>query len=141
MVFKLPDTKEFEQIKLLVEELWLDNETMMPEQFRVLSDKGKVIAFGRLRDYADATELCSVGVIKESQHKKFGTEMVSYLLNQAKGDVYLVTIIPGFFARLGFKAIEIPPAPIRRKLQRCNTEFFVGKPYFAMKWEKKDASK
>jgi amino-acid N-acetyltransferase len=137
MVFKQPDTKEFEQVMQLVEELWLDNETMQPEQFQILSDNGKVIAFGRLREYADATELCSVGVIKEFQNRKLGTEMVNHLLSQAKRDVYLVTIVPGFFAKLGFKPVEKLPAPIQYKFQRCETEFHVGKPYFAMKWEKK----
>lgn len=136
MVFKQPDKGEFEQIKQLVEELWLDNENMQPEQFKVLSDKGKVIAFGRLREYEDSTELCSIGVVKEFQQRKFGTEMVNYLLNLAKRDVYVVTIAPDFFAKFGFKPIEEPPAPIQKKFQRCETEFHVGKPYFAMKWEK-----
>lgn len=135
-IFKTPDEREFEQIKQLVEELWLDNETMFPEEFRVLSDNGKVIAFGRLREYADVMELCSIGVPVEFQNKKFGTSIVKHLLSRAQRNVYLVTVIPDFFTRFGFERIEKPPAPIERKLQRCNTEFYVGKPYFAMKWEK-----
>jgi N-acetylglutamate synthase-like GNAT family acetyltransferase len=137
MVFKQPNKEEFEQIKHLVEELWLDNENMQPEQFGILSDNGKVIAFGRLREYADTTELCSIGVVKEFQHRKFGTEIVNYLLHQAKRDVYVVTVVPDFFTKLSFKPVEKPPTPIQWKLQRCNTEFYVGTPYFAMKWEKK----
>lgn len=138
MVFKQPDTKEFEQIKQLVEELWLDNETMQPEQFRVLSDDGKVIAFGRLREYADTTELCSMGVAKEFQKKGLGGEMVNHLLGIAGRDVYVVTVEPDFFAKMGFHKVSSYPDSLKHKVEVCTKEYHVEKPYFVMKWEKRD---
>ena len=69
-VFKQPEIKEFEQVKLLVNDFWLDDTGLQPQQFQVLSDNGKVIAFGRLREHADATELCTMGVAGEFQKKR-----------------------------------------------------------------------
>jgi len=137
MVFKQPDTKEFEQVKQLVEELWLDNETMQPEQFRVLSDDGKVIAFGRLREYEDSTELCSIGVAKEFQKRGFGDKMVKHLIGIADRDVYAVTVEPDFFAKMGFHKVNSYPDSLKHKVELCTKEYHVDRPYFAMKWEKK----
>jgi|SRR6185312_10392306 len=137
MVFKQPDTKEFEQIKQLVEELWLDNENMQPGQFRVLSDNGKVIAFGRLRKHSDATEICSVGVATDFQKRGFGKKIVEHLLQQANGEIYLVTVVPDFFAKIGFKKVDKYPDSLKHKVEICSTEYHVQDPYFVMKWEKK----
>jgi N-acetylglutamate synthase-like GNAT family acetyltransferase len=135
MVFKQPDEKEFEQVKKLVEDFWLDNTDLQPAQFRVLSDAGSVIAFGRLREHVDATELCTIGVAKDFQKKGFGREMVNDLLAQAKREVYLVTVIPDFFAKLGFNKVEQYPASIKSKIDMCVKDYHVDEPYFVMKWE------
>jgi N-acetylglutamate synthase-like GNAT family acetyltransferase len=136
-VFKQPEIKEFEQVKQLVNDFWLDDTGLQPQQFQVLSDNGKVIAFGRLREHADATELCTMGVAGEFQKKGFGKEMVNHLLCRAKCDVYLVTVIPDFFKRLGFDFAEQYPDSIQKKIKMCVTDYHVDEPYFVMKWEKK----
>ena len=137
MVFKQPDAKEFEQVKQMAEEFWLDNSAMQSEQFRVLSGNGKVIAFGRLKEHTDATELCTMGVAKYFQKKRYGSKMVSHLLSQAKRDVYLVTIIPDFFRKSGFAFVEDYPASVKKKIDMCVKDYHVDEPYFVMKWEKK----
>lgn len=136
-IFKLPDEKEFERIEQLVKDFWLDNADMLPEQFRVLSNNGKVVAFGRLREHEDATELCTMGVSKDFQKKGFGEKMVKHLQSIAVRDIYLVTVIPDFFAKIGFKMVETYPASIRKKVDRCSSDFHVGETYNVMKWEKK----
>jgi len=138
MIFKQPNEKEFEQVKQWVEDFWLDNGNMQPEQFSVLSDNGKVIAFGRLKEHADATELCTMGVAKEFQSKGFGEKMVKHLISQATQDVHLVTIIPKFFANCGFALVENYPVSLQRKIDLCKTHYHVEEPYHVMKWEKKD---
>jgi N-acetylglutamate synthase-like GNAT family acetyltransferase len=137
MIFKQPDTSEFEQIKQLADELWLDNTGMQRGQFQTFSDNGKVIAFGRLREHNDATELCTMGVAKEFQKKAFGKKMVKHLQSIAKHDIYLVTVIPDFFAKLGFNKVEQYPDSIKKKIDLCATDYHVDDPYFVMKWEKK----
>jgi len=133
MVFKQPDKNEFEQVKQLVEEFWLFNENMQPKQFSILSDKGRVIAFGRLIEHSEATELCTMGVAKEFQKKGLGEKMVEHLIRMAKRDVYLVTILPGFFAKSGFKVVQDYPDSLRKKVEICTKEYHVEEPYFVMK--------
>ena len=135
-IFKQPNEKEFEQVKQLIEDFWLDNEDMKPEQFKVLLDSGKLIAFGRLREHNEATELCTLGVAKDYRCKGYGKEMVKHLINWTKRDVYVVTVIPEFFSKLGFSFIGKYPLPIQKKLENCSANYDVGVPYRAMKWEK-----
>ncbi|HTB32427.1 MAG TPA: GNAT family N-acetyltransferase [Bacteroidia bacterium] len=133
--FKRPDENEFEQVKQLVKDFWLDDADMQPGQFGVLSYNGKVIAFGRLREHADATELCTMGVAKDLQGKGLGDKMVKHLQGIAKRNIYLVTVIPDFFKKTGFKITETYPEPLQKKVERCSADFHVGETYHVMKWE------
>jgi N-acetylglutamate synthase-like GNAT family acetyltransferase len=137
IVFKQPDGEEFEQVKQMVDEFWLVNENMQPEQFRVISDKGKVIAFARFKEKDDATELGTLGVATELRRKGWGSKIVLHLLGLAKRDVYVVTTLFEFNAKLGFKLVDTYPESIRKNLETCRREYYVPEPYFVMKWEKK----
>lgn len=137
IVFKEPDEQEFEQVKQLARKLQLDTEDLNPSQFLVISDNKKVIAFGRLREHKDATELCTIGVENSFQGKGYGMKIVKHLLSQAERDVYLVTVIPGFFAKLDFDFIEKYPDSLQKKVNLCSTHYHVGEEYRVMKWEKK----
>jgi len=137
MVFKEPNEQEFEQVKELVKEFWLDDSAMQPQQFSVLYDNENVIAFGRLREHVDATELCTMGVAKDFQKKGYGEKMVQHLQSIANRDVYLVTVIPDFFAKIDFNTVEIYPESLKKKVDRCSSDFHVGETYHVMKWEKK----
>jgi N-acetylglutamate synthase-like GNAT family acetyltransferase len=136
-IFKQPNQEEFEQVKQLVKEFWLDDADLQPIQFSVLSDNGKVVAFGRLREHADATELCTMGVAKDLQKMGYGKKMVLHLQNIAKRDIYLVTVIPDFFGEIDFKIVDTYPDSLRKKVDRCSADFHVGETYHVMKWEKK----
>jgi N-acetylglutamate synthase-like GNAT family acetyltransferase len=136
-LFKQPDEQEFEQVRQLVKDFWLDNENMQPEQFQVLSDHGKVVAFGRLKEHSDATELCTMGVAKDFEGKGFGDKIVKHLQSIAKRDIYLVTVIPDFFKKTGFEHVQTYPDSLRKKIERCSSDFHVGEAYHVMKWEKK----
>lgn len=135
IIIRQPNDKEFEQVKVLIDEFWLDNGNMQIEQFRVLLVDNKLTAFGRLRRNGDATELCTLGVVKEMQGKGYGKAMVKALLSEAEGEVYVVCIIPQFFVKSGFKEVEQYPPSIDFKVNLCNTHYHVGIPYKVMKWE------
>ena len=137
VVFKQPDEQEFEQVKQMVEEFWLVNENMQPEQFRIISDNGKVIAFARFKEKDDATELGTLGVAKALRRKGWGSKIVLHLLGLAKRDVYVVTTLFEFNAKLGFNLVHTYPESIRKNLETCRCDYYVPEPYFVMKWEKK----
>ncbi len=134
--FKQPNAGEFEEVKKWVEDFWLDDESMDSARFRVLVDSNKVIAFGRLRENIDATELCTLGVVKEFRGKGLGRLMVECLLKEAKQDIYVVTVIPAFFSKLGFEFVENYPASMQKKVNLCTTDYHVGEIYRVMKWKK-----
>jgi N-acetylglutamate synthase-like GNAT family acetyltransferase len=134
-----PDDREFEEIKKLVGEFWLDNRNMLKKQFRIVLYKGKLAGFGRIRENDDATELCSLGVIKELRLKGLGKAMVKALVATVKTEIYLVTVIPEFFSKAGFKETKKYPESIKRKERLCTTEYHVGEEYKVMKWERKNS--
>lgn len=137
IIFRVPTDAEFTEVKKYVEAFWLDNENMLKEQFRILLDDGKFVAFGRLRKNSDATELCSLGVLEEYRHKGMGSAMVKHLLDAASANVYVVCVIPGFFNKQGFVPVTDFPASIQKKRDLCVNHYHVGIPYDVMKYTNK----
>ncbi len=108
--------KEFESdIKFYVKRFKLDDKNMAAHQFKVLLYENKFAAFGRLRDNGDAIELCSLGVVEEYRGKKLGNAIVKELLSEIKQDIYLVTVIPAFFTKLGFRETQEYPISLQDK--------------------------
>ncbi len=138
IVFKLPDKQEFEQVKQMVDEFWLVNENMQLDQFRIISDNGKVIAFARFKEKEDATELGTLGVAKDLRRRGWGSKIVLNLLGLAKRDVYVVTTLFKFNAKLGFVPVDEYPESIKKNLETCIRDYHVEEPYFVMKWTKKE---
>lgn len=137
LIIKKPDEKEYEQVLQLVEEFWLDNINMSREQFTVISDNGKVVAFARIKEFPDAVELGTLGVVKDLRGKGIGSKLVQHLLNESKGLVYVVTTLFKFNADLGFVLVDEYPHSIKHKIETCAKDFHVAEPYFVMKWERK----
>ena len=129
IIIRQPGDKEFEEVKKHVDDFWLDNETMQKEQFRILLYKNKLVGFGRIRKNKDATELCSLGIIKEMRLKGLGKVMVKGLLSEVKGDVYVVCVIPDFFRKAGFTEVAEYPTSIQKKVNLCTADYNVGEPY------------
>ncbi len=134
IIIRQPDDTEFAEVKEYVEEFWLDNSNMVKEQFLILLYKGHFAAFGRLKEHPDCSELCTLGVVNEFRGKHLGEAMVKALVKKAKSQVYLVTVIPDFFAMLGFSFTEKYPAPMRQKVEVCTKEYHVGETYKVMKY-------
>jgi len=107
------------QIIELAEKYDLDSEDMRAPEFMVAEDGGKIIGIGRLRKHEDIYELCSLGVLEEYRKSGVGKELVINLLKNAKGEVYLATIIPDFFIQFGFKKVDQIPAAMVKKAHWC----------------------
>jgi len=135
-VFQQPSLAQFEEVKKYVEKFWLDNDNMQPEQFRILLDDSKLVAFGRLRKNNDATELCSLGVLEEYRHHGMGSALVKHLLSIASSDVYVVCVIPGFFKKQGFNTVTEFPSSIQKKRDLCVNHYHVGIPYEVMRFSR-----
>ena len=134
MLIREPNDLEFEEVKKYVEKFWLDNENMTKEQFKVLLSDNELAAFGRLKTHKDAIELCTVGVVEEYRDRKLGKALAHDFIAGAKQDIYLVTVIPTFFSKMGFKEVKEYPDSIREKADRCGNKYHVDETYVVMKY-------
>lgn len=74
--------------------------------FWVLLDKKNIVSIASLEDFKDFAFISSVGTIPSMQNKGFSKILLSKIMETIKKDIYLYTIIPDFFKKLGFAVIE-----------------------------------
>ena len=115
LIIRQPNEAEFEEVKNHLKKFVLDSSEADKGQFKVLLYNDKLAAFGRLKQRNDGIELCSIGVVEEYRGKKLGETIVKDILATAKTDVYLVTVIPAFFSKLGFNETKEYPASLQNK--------------------------
>lgn len=134
LVLKTPDEKEFEQIRNYIREFELDDRELKQDQFVTAYRNNELVGFGRLRQRGDCTELCSLGVVTPHRRKGIGKAIVKELIKRASEELFLVCIIPDFFAPFGFKETPNFPASIQEKIDYCTSELVVPEQYVAMKY-------
>lgn len=97
--------------------LMLDDRGLDYGQFLVVRDGERVLGFGRVINHGGFLELASIAVIEEDRSRGIGRALVESLMRRCPpGEIYLVTDIPAFFARFGFKETSEVPQAIRRKI-------------------------
>jgi len=115
LVIRSARPDDFPAIRALAEKLYLDSNDMQAEEFLVAEDLKKIVAIGRLIKHPDCTEIATFGVKEDFRKQGVGGKLIEELRNKAAGPVYLATIIPGYFAKLGFKKAEtIPPSMVKK---------------------------
>lgn len=131
--------KDFEAVQRYVNELHLDNREMQYHQFVVAFLKNTIIGFGRIREYDDSAEICSVGVLEPFRNKGVGKKLVYALIDNFyqnnkfnRKNLYVVTIIPPYFEKFGFEITEQFPKSINDKLQYCISHLSVPEKYAVM---------
>jgi N-acetylglutamate synthase-like GNAT family acetyltransferase len=97
----------------------LDDEDLRAEQFVVVREGERVVAFGRIKPYGAVHELGSVGVMEEERGRGLGGLVVKELVRRfPTREVYITTDLPRYFARFGFAEIADPPPEIAAKMDR-----------------------
>ncbi len=102
----------------MIGEYDLDYENLGHEQFLVIEEAGEILAFGRLKPYADAVELGAVGVRKDLRSKGYGRMMVEALMQKAPAEVWITTDLKDYFKKFGFVESKEMPVSIKDKLER-----------------------
>ena len=102
----------------------LDSNDMHFEQFIVAEESGEIIGFGRLLPHEGCVELGTIGVAEEFRGKGIAGNIVKELIKTARSGgsskIYLTTLIPTLFEKLGFKKLaEAPPDCMIRKKEWC----------------------
>lgn len=112
---------------------------MLGHQFLVAKENNEVLGFGRIREYNDCSELCSLGVTEPKRLQGIGKQLVKELILKAHKPLYLVCIIPEFFIPFGFQVVSEYPYALEEKLLYCTSELVVPEKYVVMKYNQHDA--
>jgi len=84
----------------------------------------EVVAAAELKDFQACSLLSCVGVREDLQGLDIGRTLVEEVVRHARHDVYLYTLVPGFFRKAGFTDAELPPPDLPPRsiygCQNCN---------------------
>lgn len=141
IIIRQPDYAEYEVVKKYIDLFRLDKSYMRRGQFRILLFNGVVAAFARLKEHSGCKEICSLGVVKKLRGRHLGMTLLNGILAGMKCDVYLVTVEPRYFKKIGFRIAGKYPAIMRKKCEKCRIIFPVGKAYRVMihRWKRTTA--
>ena len=133
MEIKTCNASEFELVKKYIAELELDDRKLLKEQFVIAVSDGELIAFGRVREYDNFSELCSMGVIPKARSKGVSKIVFQALIDKAQKTKYLACIIPDYFIPFGFEICDDYPPEMQDKLDYCIGSLPVEEKYVVMK--------
>jgi N-acetylglutamate synthase-like GNAT family acetyltransferase len=111
--------EDFPQITSLVRKLGLDYEGMGDDSFWVAEDRGRIVGIVVLKKHGDCYELCALGVDPRRRNKGLGRKLVQALLQSADRDIYLATVIPGFFEKYDFERTVRIPSSMKKSPEWC----------------------
>lgn len=133
----------FEQVIEGIEKMRLDNRELNMNDFLIALLENSILAgFGRIRKYRTTAEVCSVGVFEKYRNNGIGKRIVQQLIynytivKKNTLPIYVVTIIPKYFEKLGFIVVkeESYPKEIYDKWLYCVSELPVPEEYVIMRF-------
>jgi N-acetylglutamate synthase-like GNAT family acetyltransferase len=102
-----------------VARLHLDDEDLRAEQFIVVQEGRRTVAFGRVKPYRRTFELGCVAVMDDRRSQGLGELVVRELIRRfPRRRVYVTTDIPAYFERLGFTPTRALPRELSDKIGR-----------------------
>ena len=111
--------KDFTVIEQLAKSFDLDLDDALWNQFIAAKKGEEMMGFGRLRNYSGCTEVATVGVIHSERGKGLGTLIVNELVRIGPQEIFVTCVIPNFFSRFGFQAIQQYPPVLQKKVDFC----------------------
>lgn len=128
----------FDIVKENLELMYLDNRNLNYSDFLIaLLPDMQLVGFGRLRIYSSCAEVCSVGVLDLYRRKGIGKKLVQSLIdwhhqqNKNKA-LFVVTVIPEYFEKCGFKIVQNYCDEVKEKLNYCISALVVPEQYVVM---------
>ncbi len=109
-----------EAISRLLEELELMRQSLSMSGFWVAEEEGEIAGIAHVEEAGDAVFLSSVGVKKDRQRHGIASLLLKEIFAASGRDVYLYTVIPDFFRRLGFSEVSEPQGLPDRGLFGCD---------------------
>jgi len=97
----------------------MDYEGMENDQFWIAEEDGRILGIVGLKRHPDCLELLSLCVAEVRRKSGVGASLVRAALGEARGPVHLATVIPDFFARLGFERTSRIPGGMKKDPSWC----------------------
>lgn len=111
---------DLKYIEDAIKEMQLDDTLIDYHQFIVAELNGEFAGIGRIKEYNDAKELCSLGVLPKYRGKGISRLLINELKTKAKvKPLHVVTIIPALFKKFGFEEIIKYPTSLLPKINYC----------------------
>lgn len=119
-IIRKAEESDFTNLSLAIKEMQLDDTSMDYHQFIIAELNGEFAGFGRIKEYNDAKELCSLGVLPEYRGKGISRLLIKELKTKAiVKPLHVVTIIPALFKKFGFEEIIKYPKSLLPKINYC----------------------
>lgn len=132
LILNTPSTADFDAIKKYISEFELDDRVLQINEFTAAYLNNVLVGFGRLRQYENCCEICTLGVLPDCRRKGIGIAITKKLIEKATSDCYLVCIIPEYFKPMGFEETELFPPELLNKLTYCTQSLVVPETYVVM---------
>jgi N-acetylglutamate synthase-like GNAT family acetyltransferase len=132
LTLNTPSFTDFNSIKKYIAEFELDDRALQINEFTAAYINNDLVGFGRLRQYENCCEICTLGVLPDCRRKGIGVAITKNLIEKATSDCYLVCIIPEYFKPMGFEETEMFPAELQNKLTYCTQSLVVPETYVVM---------
>jgi N-acetylglutamate synthase-like GNAT family acetyltransferase len=132
-----PTDSDFENIKKYIKYFELDDRVIEKQQFLVAKKNIELLGFGRIKIHQNCDEICSIGIKEKYRRRGIASLLVKELINLSSNEIYLVSINPDLFKKLGFSVVSIYPDEIKNKLNYCKEVLVVPEKYVVMKHQQR----
>lgn len=122
LIFKRPSEMEFRQVRRLMGKFALNINDISLQQFTILKNNEKLLAFGCIRKNDTYSELDCIGVVEEQRGKGWGKMIVNKLLETGPPTIWLTTDTPKYFEKFNFVPSKQMPKDLARRLEKVNSE-------------------
>jgi N-acetylglutamate synthase-like GNAT family acetyltransferase len=111
--------EDWDMLMKLATDINLDRNDIHFDQFKVCKSGDRLVGIGRIKKNSDCLELCTLGVAEAFRGMGIGRALVRTLLKPWKEPVYLVTDIPRYFEKLGFRRSRHAHKSLIEKQRNC----------------------
>jgi N-acetylglutamate synthase-like GNAT family acetyltransferase len=112
---------DYPRILQLLSALELDYPQRDLHCFWVYAGDARIVAIAELKEFPGFLLLSCVGVDESLQGSGIGKAFVAEILSRLQAPVFLYTLVPGFFRKVGFEeAREVPAALPPRSYYGCH---------------------
>lgn len=118
--FSVPTEIEFQLIFNYAKSFNLDCDNLGSKQFIVARINMEMAGFARLKEHSDCIELSTLGVLPGYRRNGVGQHLIDNLLKTTESEkIHLVTVIPEYFQKSGFKLTNDIPVSLKLKNEDC----------------------